>query len=45
MTDWREILQDEEDPDDELLSETPPEVIEELGFDPRELEEDAEGAS
>jgi hypothetical protein len=27
------------DPDDEVMEETPPDVIEELGFDPKELED------
>ena len=36
--DWREdaALIDEDDPDDELLAETPPDVIAVLGFDPAE---------
>ena len=35
--DWRNILADESDPDDELLSETPPDVVAVLGFDPLEF--------
>ena len=34
--DWRTHLVDEEDPDDELLPETPADVIAILGFDPLE---------
>ncbi len=30
---------DDEDPDDELLAVTPPDVVAMLGFDPLELEE------
>jgi len=32
--DWRQILADEDDPDDEEMSETPPDVVAVLGFDP-----------
>lgn len=40
--DWRsdKALEDEVDPDDELLPETPPDVIDMLGFDPRDVDED-----
>lgn len=41
---WREELKDEVDPDDELLDETPPEVIDVLGFDPLEFEPTANQA-
>ena len=45
LPDWRADVPDDEDEsddvDDELLSETPEDVIEMLGFDPLELEEDA----
>jgi hypothetical protein len=39
---WREVLANEpEQPDDdELLPETPPDIIGMLGFDPLELEDD-----
>ena len=36
-SDWREVLADEEDLEDEELEETPADVIEVLGFDPKEL--------
>jgi hypothetical protein len=37
--DWRKQLNDENDPDpdDDLLDETPGEVIAEIGFDPLDL--------
>ena len=35
---WREVLKDEIDPDDELLDETPPDVIQVLGFDPLDMD-------
>jgi len=35
LLDWRSELQEEEDPDDELLDETPEDVVAMLGFDPR----------
>jgi len=38
--DWRKADLDEPDPDDELLDETPEDVIRMLGFDPLELEEE-----
>lgn len=38
--DWRKAP-DEADPDDEQLEETPPDVVEMLGFDPAEEDEDA----
>lgn len=39
LPDWRlEEVVDEDDPDDELLPETPEDVIDILGFDPREFE-------
>jgi len=37
---WREELKDEIDPDDELLEVTPADVVEMLGFDPLEFEEE-----
>jgi hypothetical protein len=37
---WREELKDEQDPDDELLPETPKDVVDLLGFDPLEFEEE-----
>jgi hypothetical protein len=39
--DWRDVLDDEVDPDDELLPETPADVVAVLGFDPLEWESDA----
>ena len=36
---WRNVEQDDKDPDDELLRPTPLDVIAILGFDPLELEE------
>ena len=33
--DWRKNLKDEVDPDDDELEETPEEVIDFLGFDPK----------
>jgi transcriptional regulator with XRE-family HTH domain len=44
--DWRKQLNDENDPDpdDELLPETPPEVIAAIGFDPLTVE-DTDGAA
>jgi hypothetical protein len=46
LPDWREGGEDDDvDPDDELLAETPPDVITMLGFDPRELEGDTEAAA
>jgi hypothetical protein len=40
--DWREDpeVSNEVDPDDELLSETPQSVIDALGFDPLDLDDD-----
>jgi len=35
--DWREELENEEDPDDEELDETSADVIAMLGFDPKEM--------
>lgn len=35
--DWRNEDIEDEDSDDELLEETPPDVVAMLGFDPREL--------
>ena len=40
LPDWRKSEDDDEDPDDEELPETPPEIIEILGFDPLDLDED-----
>lgn len=37
--DWKNV-EPEEDPDDELLKETPKDVVKILGFDPLEFEED-----
>lgn len=44
LPDWRKDkrLVDEEDPDDELLDETPEDVIAILGFDPLEWEGEAD---
>jgi len=39
LPDWRKAGLDDADPDDELLDETPADVIAILGFDPLELEE------
>lgn len=39
---WQEQLGDEEDPDDELLTSTPEDVIAILGFDPLELNDEPE---
>lgn len=39
--DWREVLKDEEDTEDEEV-ETNPLLIEILGYDPKELFEDAD---
>jgi hypothetical protein len=41
---WREDpeVTEDEDPDDELLDETPEDVVEMLGFDPLELEDGKE---
>ncbi len=40
LVDWRKFLEEgDEDPDDELLEETPEDVIMMLGFDPLEFEE------
>ena len=38
LPDWRQ-LPDPPDPDDELLSKTPPDVVSMLGFDPLEIED------
>ena len=39
--DWRDLDgQDDDADDDELLAETPPDVVAMLGFDPLELEDD-----
>ena len=38
--DWR-TLPDEVDPDDEEMEQTPQDVIDLLGFDPKELEDNA----
>lgn len=38
QVDWRIELESEDDPDDELLEETPPDVVSVLGFDPLEFE-------
>jgi hypothetical protein len=43
--DWRTVLVNEVDPDDELLSKTPKDVIDLLGFDPLELEVTVKGLS
>lgn len=40
--DWRSILAEEEDPDDDELNETPPDVVAVLGFDPAEEDEETE---
>lgn len=42
LPDWRadEALASETDPDDEELDETPPDVVEMLGFDPKEFSDD-----
>ena len=37
--DWREILADEDDADDEQLQQTPPDVTAVLGFDPADEDE------
>lgn len=37
--DWRE-MDDEEDPDDEELAETPPLVIATLGYDPKDMDDE-----
>jgi len=43
LPDWRDGASPEDpDPDDELLDETPADVIEMLGFDPLDAEEEAE---
>lgn len=43
LPDWRGgPLDDDEDPDDEELDATPEDVIQVLGFDPLELDEDAD---
>jgi hypothetical protein len=39
LPDWRQG-EDEPDPDDEELAETPPDVIAMLGFDPKEIDEE-----
>lgn len=36
---WRQVVTDE-DPDDELLQETPSDVVSILGFDPLEFEKE-----
>jgi len=41
--DWRNILAQEIDADDELLGATPPDVVAELGFDPLDLEDLEDG--
>ena len=40
-TDWRKTIDEEYDvdPDDEELPQTPPDVVQELGFDPKEFSE------
>lgn len=38
--DWRKELVYEQDPDDELLPETPQDVVDLLGFDPLEFEDE-----
>jgi hypothetical protein len=40
--DWRSALVNQEDPDDELLYETPADVVGMLGFDPAETDSDDE---
>ncbi len=43
LPDWRKVnIMDDEDPDDELLEQTPQDVVDVLGFDPLELEEGVE---
>lgn len=38
---WNEVDADyDKDPDDELMDQTPPDVVEDLGFDPLEFEEE-----
>jgi len=37
VVDWRAANFEDVDPDDELLENTPPEVVAMLGFDPKEL--------
>lgn len=39
-TDWRD--HDEPDPDDEELEETPEDVVMMLGFDPKDMDDEAE---
>jgi 8-oxo-dGTP pyrophosphatase MutT (NUDIX family) len=40
LPDWREDETEQVDPDDEELAETPPDVIDMLGFDPLDAEDD-----
>jgi hypothetical protein len=42
MSDWRDSIDPDYDmdPDDEELDVTPPDVVEELGFDPKEFSEE-----
>ena len=44
MIDWRKELDEEydKDPDDEIMDQTPPDVVEVLGFDPLEFAEEDE---
>lgn len=37
-TDWRDMMDDDVDPDDEELDKTPKDVVELLGFDPKDLD-------
>ena len=37
LPEWRDALAGDDDPDDEVLKPTPPDVIAVLGFDPAEF--------